>query len=90
MVERIVRWMNPWSESVIAAAETVLDNVDAEKEYRPGNIVVNVHHHELAVVDRTRSDVVDVRVKAFLSSGECVWVQQLWLRSATRLVPQNL
>jgi hypothetical protein len=78
MEERIVRWMNPWPESTIAAAEVALDSEQHSQTLPQNTVVHRMYPYEIAIVDKVRGNFLDVRVKGFLGSGEFVWMHQLW------------
>tara|TARA_Y100000748_G_scaffold265943_1_gene236077 strand:- start:816 stop:1193 length:378 start_codon:yes stop_codon:yes gene_type:complete len=92
MEERISRWMNPWPESTIAAAEVALDSEQHNQTLELWNTVVHRRYpYEIAIVDKVRGNFLDVRVKGFLGSGEFAWMHQIWLsKEVVGVVPAQM
>jgi len=81
---QITRWMQPWSEEALLAAEDALNGVN-NGPIQEKDIVVYTHDHILASVVNVKDDVVYVLTR-LLVDDTWIWGEMRWQKSHVRKI----
>jgi hypothetical protein len=87
--KNIERWMNPWPEDAIVAAEASLNNLSGPISSK--DIVVNIHDKTIAFVHFTKDNLTRVFTKIYLPCDHIyIWLQFAYPIDHIRVIPWSL